>query len=116
VQLALGEALASRDAATCGRHTSPEFVFIEPDGGLSYRAAFLRTVAALRGQPRTVAHDTRVRVYGRLAVISWTDRPLTGPEGPGRPVRTTRLFAKTNGAWLQVAAIATAVQADAGRP
>ena len=111
VQAALGKAATRRDRMAYEDHTAQEFVRIDTEGHLHHRGAVLQAVAAGQEPRGSLQDEMRVRVYPRLAVLSWRDVALTAEGRTGRAMRTTRAFARINGAWQQIAEISS-VEAD----
>lgn len=107
VNSALNEAFASSDSATCDRYSAPEYVRIASTGAVTDRAAAVKAIATPRDRRPSLHDEIRVRVYGDVAVLSFKDTPVSGDGKAGRPVRTTRVFTKTDGDWRQVVAIST---------
>src|SRR5262252_3151262 len=62
-------AVASSDAAWFERHLSADFLNSNPDGTLSERAAFLRSVAVPSPVSQLAAADVRIRVFGQTAIV-----------------------------------------------
>jgi len=106
-QRALNDTFAQRDLATYGKFTAPEFVRIDGNGQVIRRELFLTNNLAGPAGPAgrrlpSFNEDMKIRLYGNVAVLTWTNvQPR--PDGTvGSPEAMTRIFVKREGLWQQV--------------
>jgi len=107
VNEAINEAFRARDAQAYEANTAPEFIRISSYGTVTPRADFVKNAVqgGTSSRPTVALDETRVRIYGDVAVVTY--RNLRNTE------RMMRVFANRGGAWKAVAAISTIIWPDA---
>ena len=105
VEKSFSDAIMSNDVNAVERFLDPDWVVIDPDGGVLQRARFLDVIrtGALKHDSMD-SEDIRVRIYGEAAVVTaltstkgtFMDHGFTTKE------RATDVFIRRNGQWICV--------------
>ena len=97
----LDDAFAKKDVAIYAPLTSANYLRINPDGSISSRDEFLKSVAGTPDLKRNIPNlsDFRLRVYGPVAVVTWVNKSIGGREAGSR---RSRVFVKDGSSWKQL--------------
>ncbi|GAC1663431.1 MAG: hypothetical protein PVS2B1_22570 [Candidatus Dormibacteraceae bacterium] len=107
LQHELIDAYIHHDASVLQRILSDDYVFTQDYGGLDTKADVLSSFAA-GGDRKIISYvirDSRVKVYGDAAVMTYAYRSVEAYKGrdDGGDFRVTRVFIRMNGSWRMVA-------------
>lgn len=87
----LGNAMRSSDRSIARKLLSLQFSYVDEDGKIHERKAFLDNLKGVAAAP---AHDVKVRVYGLIAMVTGQRK-----SAPGSETFFLDIWAKQKGAW-----------------
>ncbi len=107
---AWNQAVQQKDAAALKMLLAPELVFVDYDGTLMDKAAYLTSIQAPSSHPaRIFNEDMNVRIFGAVAIVSGVCRE-TGVKN-GKPyairMRFTDTWLRRGDSWICVASHST---------
>ena len=110
-EVGLFDTYANGDATTYSRLTADDFLRVTNDGRLLSRSDWIDTLRpnAARPTKAPIASDVQIKMDDDMAVAILRLQPFDASGNPMPVERQTRIFAKRDGAWQQVAAIATPI-------
>lgn len=111
VQVALLDTYGKGDAEAYSRLTADDFVRVSTEGRLLTKSEWIDTLRPNAAKPTKpgAMSDVQIKVDNDTAVATLLLNSYKPDGNPNLPERQTRIFTKRNGAWQQLAAIATPI-------